>query len=653
MRPTPLRHKRGRIRQFFWRRILALFLAFTLTAPSSALALRQPQATETGRPDRRDVLNQLGQELLQVAQQMGVPVQPAAPAAGLEEYFVSQDEQQSAKLRQALWNRPEAAEEQEAFVSAVLRPFEKSPTPAEGLLQLGAGYKTSTISVDESKVKVLRSMAEDLIRRSINDSQIQTAAIDVVEFFLSRLDQPVVSDRPLRGMWDNEAVEMMLELIRVATGVDHPYKTFNQQVNEQALSWLQVMDQVVRGSEDPLGTAISLGIIGNALDFADQAQRQRLAESGFDDVRDEIRRAPTLAYGVDQRADLIQALQSKKSGHLLFLTDNAGEIVFDLPLLKLFLEQGWQITIAGKRLPHVNDMTVGELRELFRDARVLGYLGAEQVSNSIRIISSGTAMTGFDMRRASPEMVEQWLKADIVYTKGQGMIETLRYAAHTRVIFQAVLVKQPAYFKERDANGRPLTLKRAEPLFLKTEPAAGLEQDGIEVIDPEDGKRLLIPYGGRTIGLDDWESVPAQLSDLIGLQARRFIPTSDIVSGTTLFIQRGLLSSRMIESLKGVELAGEDIEIQEFNLEDIPPAAPGRKNVYLATFQHGTELEARIHRRGILINLYGSKLGERPETPEALGGLIEMARRFGGLLRVEAVYSSQLQNDVIALDLSA
>lgn len=384
-----------------------------------------------------------------------------------------------------------AGRDPQRFVDAALgEPFIHPPQPPAGLVPPGAVYGPTGVPMTEEMAANVRTMAEDLITRSTPEEPARRHAREAVETLLSRLDGEAVPGRRMREMSDNEVMEMMLELVRVATGVADPYaqtgidprfKT-KRQMNEEALLHLDGMERAVRQSEDPLRAAINMGIIGNAIDFADAAQRRKLQDEGFDVAR-AIRGAADLPYRLDARDECAAALRAAPHGKVLFLVDNAGEIIFDLPLLRLLLEQGREVVVGGKSLPHANDMTAEDLQELFADPRVRDDLGAARLdAGQLHVIATGTCMTGCDLRRATPELVKAWREAAVVYAKGQGMVETLRYAPLSRDIFHAVKVKATRYFHEKDAAGNEIPLSAGDNLFLRTSAAppsastAGLEE---------------------------------------------------------------------------------------------------------------------------------------------------------------------------------
>ena len=361
----------------------------------------------------------------------------------------------------------------QTLVDELLTPWRQPPVPPAGLLLDGATYLPSSQRMSPEIGTRFRGLAWDLIERSTTDEGIRQRALAAVDELLGRVEGEVVPGRRMRDLADAEIVEMYCELVRVVTGVRDPYAALKRHYNEQALQFLPALQQVVAEPRDPeeqIRRAINLGIIGNAIDFADPTQKVRLDHHGFDMAK-ELRQAVALRYVVDERSAFLAAWRGLSPQgtvpELLFLADNAGEIIFDLPLIKRWLSQGRRVTLVGKSVPCYNDLTAEELRELVTHPAVRGYLGQPApldhgLTGPVAVIPSGTATIGLDLRRATPELVAAWQRAAIIYAKGQGMLQTLRYAPLTREVFHAVQVKDPAYFHE----GVPL--KAGDALFLHT-----------------------------------------------------------------------------------------------------------------------------------------------------------------------------------------
>ena len=101
---------------------------------------------------------------------------------------------------------------------------------------------------------------------------------------------------------------------------------------------------------------------------------------------------------------------------ILYLTDNAGEAIFDVKVIDILLQQGKKVTVAGKSKPILNDVTVSDLRDFWR-----------KLNLEIRpeIISIGTNSVGLLLDEVSDEFREIIRRTDLIIAKGMGHFETL------------------------------------------------------------------------------------------------------------------------------------------------------------------------------------------------------------------------------------
>lgn len=188
-------------------------------------------------------------------------------------------------------------------------------------------------------------------------------------------------------------------------------------------------------------------------------------------------------------------------------------------------------------------------------------------------------------------------------------------------------------------------------LDIFTDLTAGLEEAGVRVVNEVNGTGLVIPRRGLSA---DWYTawdgveVPSSLLGILDPERERIIaPHADISTQTTVFVQWGVLSGRVVDAL---EAAGARVE--QFDLENVPAADPERENVYLLDVPIGSERrEWVLDSNAIVINFRSSNADNRPGSPEELGALINVAREADGrILRVGQIYRSDLHNDIIAID---
>ena len=95
--------------------------------------------------------------------------------------------------------------------------------------------------------------------------------------------------------------------------------------------------------------------------------------------------------------------------NVFYLTDNSGEVVFDLFVIERLLEMGLHVVIGSKSEPILNDVTAEELRGI----------------TDVKVISTGPVV-GTALEFLSPEAAELLFHEDwLVVSKGMGNFETI------------------------------------------------------------------------------------------------------------------------------------------------------------------------------------------------------------------------------------
>lgn len=215
------------------------------------------------------------------------------------------------------------------------------------------------------------------------------------------------------------------EIVRESTGHQDPYAEAKRRSNELALELLPALRREVQAASDPLDAAVRLAIAANVIDLGAKAER----ELGREVVRAELEAAlnePLDPAGLEQ---LRRATED--AGHILYLADNAGEIVFDRLLIEHLPPR--RVTVAVRGAPIINDATL-------EDARRVGLQEAAEV------ITNGTASPGTPLDDCSAAFRERFAASDVVIAKGQGNYETLSDAEGS--IFFLLRVKCPVLARD-------------------------------------------------------------------------------------------------------------------------------------------------------------------------------------------------------------
>jgi uncharacterized protein with ATP-grasp and redox domains len=217
-------------------------------------------------------------------------------------------------------------------------------------------------------------------------------------------------------------------ILREETGID-PYKTVKDTYNRIALEMLPALRRRAERADDRLEYGVRAAIAGNVIDFGiyESIDLDRALEESF--------RLP-LTGGVYPA--FARAVEGGLS--ILYLCDNAGEIMFDRLLIEILRDMGKKVTAAVKGSPVINDATLD-------DARAAG------LHECAAVIDNGNDGIGTLLEACSPRFLEQYRSADLIISKGQANYETLVQERDERTFF-LFKVKCPvvAAFMER-SNG--------------------------------------------------------------------------------------------------------------------------------------------------------------------------------------------------------
>ncbi|MDY6918512.1 MAG: ARMT1-like domain-containing protein [Chloroflexota bacterium] len=143
---------------------------------------------------------------------------------------------------------------------------------------------------------------------------------------------------------------------------------------------------------------LAFAVLGNAIDFF----------RSLDSIREDMR--GVVEYARDDSAEFGRRLRDV--GDVLFLADNAGEVYFDVPLVKLIGRHA-VVTYVVKESPVQNDLTLDDLRR----SGVYGEFD--------RVMTTGTATPGVLLELASEEFRGAFERAGLVVAKGMGYYEAL------------------------------------------------------------------------------------------------------------------------------------------------------------------------------------------------------------------------------------
>jgi uncharacterized protein with ATP-grasp and redox domains len=191
------------------------------------------------------------------------------------------------------------------------------------------------------------------------------------------------------------------KIVREVTHNHDPYRTMKEREMTLARELYPELSLRAKRSniyEDELRGRLQLAAAANALDFF----------KDLSSIRDDIRQP--VSFVVDDSEHLEAKLRN--ASRVLYLADNAGELCFDLPLVK-WMRQFAQVVYVVKPSPVQNDLTLKDVKRSGLEAE----LG--------EVMSTGIASPGIVFSLASAQFKREFESADLVFAKGMGHYEAL------------------------------------------------------------------------------------------------------------------------------------------------------------------------------------------------------------------------------------
>lgn len=229
--------------------------------------------------------------------------------------------------------------------------------------------------------------AVDAARHSTDDPARRRAALKAA---LEALAEAPLDATPMRiGFRVHRAVARI-------TGVEDPWLAAKTESNRHATELLPTLRRFVAEADDHLLTAVKIAIAGNIMDFGVFATF---------DVEESLERALEGDFAVED-FDAFR-VRVKTARRVLYIADNAGEIVFDRVLLEQM--SCAHITVALKSAPFINDAMIADAEQV----------GLGSLAHLIGIPPGAVGAPDFD---------RAWAQADIIIAKGQGNYEVFSEA---------------------------------------------------------------------------------------------------------------------------------------------------------------------------------------------------------------------------------
>ena len=272
--------------------------------------------------------------------------------------------------------------------------------------------------------------ALDSARLVTDDEQVHEQVVREVLHLAANLDMSL--SPPAIG-------QEIHRLIRKLTGNNDPYRELKQKFNHLALRMCVELEENVRTSEDPLETAVRLAIAGNIIDLG---VKTSIAESDIEKV---IRDCLTANFDNQPLEDFRNAVN--QAGQILYLADNAGEIVFDRLLIEQLPTE--KVTVVVKGEPVINDDTM-------EDAEFAG------LTKIVEVIDNGSDGPGTILESCSQQFRQCFNRADLIIAKGHGNYETLSEIGKN--VFFILKVKCPVIARDLGCEVGEMILQKSKSI---------------------------------------------------------------------------------------------------------------------------------------------------------------------------------------------
>jgi len=242
-----------------------------------------------------------------------------------------------------------------------------------------------------------------LLNRVYMESSIATSDEEKIHRAVEEAIKILARRYPERGINAVIATEMHRKVYEIL-GVEDPYKKLKDRANEVALQFLPTVKKFIEMEGDAFRAAAIAAIIGNTFDYG--VMGHEVAEDGFMEY---FEKQYSKGLAVDDTADI----RELSSGKVVYLTDNAGEIVFDTLLMKEIKKTCERLSVVVRGKPILSDATLS-------DAKLAG---VDRIADEV--LTNGEGAIGIIEEELPSETLERLECADIVIAKGMANYECL------------------------------------------------------------------------------------------------------------------------------------------------------------------------------------------------------------------------------------
>jgi uncharacterized protein with ATP-grasp and redox domains len=199
----------------------------------------------------------------------------------------------------------------------------------------------------------------------------------------------------------NKLATEVNQYIKKQTNCADAYFNQKKMSNEIALSLMPKVKNILK-SNDSLETHVKVAIVGNILDF------------GVYNINTDFKKLIEDNLNKNLVINDIGEFEKALNAHdeVLYLVDNAGEIVFDRLLIEKIMEYGIDVVVVVKSGPIVNDACLKEAIDV----------GLDEIAE---IITVGSDSGGIVKEMISRKFKKRFDESDFIISKGMANYEGL------------------------------------------------------------------------------------------------------------------------------------------------------------------------------------------------------------------------------------
>lgn len=203
----------------------------------------------------------------------------------------------------------------------------------------------------------------------------------------------------------SENTDIAYEIVAKYTGISDPYLAMKKEHNIKALELYPELEKMLNLSGDRLYMAAKIAISGNIIDMGISSNHE--SDMDFNLIMKNIKELP---LAIDDFCGFYKIFT--ESQNILYMADNAGEIVFDKIFISELAASGKNITVSVKSGPIINDANMDDALQA----------GIDKIA---KIVQTGHSRIGNPPGYMSAGFAKIFKNADLIICKGQGNYETL------------------------------------------------------------------------------------------------------------------------------------------------------------------------------------------------------------------------------------